>query len=418
MKQDNTINENKLQEKLEFIAQHRRNEPTKAIQMAQYALELAQKLHNKHAECTIHNYIGGINLQRGNLELGKQHLFYALEIYNKHLKDLELLARIKLGIGSYFFDIADYENALLHFLKALQYDIQELKPAIYNNIASVYLKLEHYEQAFKYLFEGLKISEEHKDNDRRIFFLYNIGSAYHFRQEYEKAVDYYNQTTEAIEQIQGYQYMKCLCLARIGIVKCDLGAFEQSFAFFDKALEISLKHDLHRERIRIIRRKGEAFLKINNIDAFLSFHEDSIKQAERFDLPQESLDSYKNLKEYYKTTEQFDKAFEYAEIINELQNKIFSKDRDSKIAQLADEKKHEIELLERKNEFIAAQNQILERTNKMLEEFAYVVAHDLREPLRSIISFTNLLERHNANQLDKTSSEFMHYIVSSAKHMN
>jgi light-regulated signal transduction histidine kinase (bacteriophytochrome) len=54
----------------------------------------------------------------------------------------------------------------------------------------------------------------------------------------------------------------------------------------------------------------------------------------------------------------------------------------------------------------------------MLEEFAYVVAHDLKEPLRSIVSFTNLLEKKNAKYLDADSKIYMDFIIKSGKHMN
>lgn len=403
---------------LDFIAANRRNAPNEAIEAANYSLTLARSLNDKHSECLLHNYIGGISLQKGNLDLGKQHLFDAFSIYNRHLEDLDLLAKIKLSIGSYYFDVGDFENALLYFFKALHYNCKEIKTALYNNIASVYLRLNQYEEAFEYLFEGLSISEELQDYDRRIFFLYNIGSAYHYQKEYLNAINYYHQTAEAIEKINGYQYMKCLCLTRIGIVNSDLKNYDSSLKYFDKALKVSVEHYLYREEVRILRHIGETKLLVKDIHAFIDFHKQGIEKAEKHDLPQEILKSYENLKDYYEREGLFQKAYLYATKIIEFQNKVFTKERDTKIADIADEKKHEVELLEQKNKHIESQNRMLERTNQMLEEFAYVVAHDLREPLRSIISFTNLLERKNATTFDEDSKAYMDFIVKSGKHMN
>ena len=400
------------------ISEYRRTNPIKALEIANTALILAQKLNDKHSESRLNTYIGGINLQKGNLNLAKNHFYKALSIYKNCLNDLDLLARIKLGLGSYFFDINDFENSLTYFFKALQLDIPLLKSAVYNNIASVYIRLNQYNEAFEYLFEGLRLSEEEENYDRQLFFLYNIGASYHSQKEYLNAIDYYHRTTEIIDKINGYQYMQCLCLSRIGTVNNDLGNYTTGFKYFNKALEISKKHSLNREQTRLLRQIGETKLKVNDKTSFLEYHHLSIQKAKKYDLPQEILSAYHNLKQFYKSLDNFEKAFEYAELIIELQKKSFTKERDLKVADIRKENKHEIELLAQKNQYIEEQNTILAQTNSMLEEFTYVVAHDLKEPLRSILNFTTLLSKKSQNQLNSESKVYIDYIIKSAKHMN
>ncbi|MGM0616166.1 MAG: PhnD/SsuA/transferrin family substrate-binding protein, partial [Pseudomonadota bacterium] len=60
----------------------------------------------------------------------------------------------------------------------------------------------------------------------------------------------------------------------------------------------------------------------------------------------------------------------------------------------------------------------LERSNKELEHFAYAASHDLRQPLRMVTSYAQLLEHQLGDDLDEDTSTMLHYMRDGAQRMD
>ncbi len=69
------------------------------------------------------------------------------------------------------------------------------------------------------------------------------------------------------------------------------------------------------------------------------------------------------------------------------------------------------------NQVMEAINRQLLQKNKELEQFAYVAAHDLQEPLRMISSFLSLIEQKYKHQLDDKGKQYIKYTIDGALRM-
>lgn len=58
------------------------------------------------------------------------------------------------------------------------------------------------------------------------------------------------------------------------------------------------------------------------------------------------------------------------------------------------------------------------QSNEELERFAYIASHDLKTPLRNIISFSSLLEREMSGQENVKAQEYLNHIKGSSRKLN
>lgn len=73
--------------------------------------------------------------------------------------------------------------------------------------------------------------------------------------------------------------------------------------------------------------------------------------------------------------------------------------------------------LQRLQKQLLEQNEELARSNRELEQFAYVVSHDLQQPLQGIIGFAKFILMKSEESLDNSTKESLNYILDSGWQM-
>jgi hypothetical protein len=95
-----------------------------------------------------------------------------------------------------------------------------------------------------------------------------------------------------------------------------------------------------------------------------------------------------------------------------------------KVIMLAVEVTHQVEMRKKIEEAVvkrtlelAESNRSLQRSNKELEQFAYIASHDLQEPIRKISTFTQLLE-FSIKDMSEKSKDYVTKIYNSTERMS
>lgn len=87
------------------------------------------------------------------------------------------------------------------------------------------------------------------------------------------------------------------------------------------------------------------------------------------------------------------------------------------VVALARSKRTAAEVSEQMTDRLADREHRLEQSNRELERFATIAAHDLQEPLRTILTFTDLIERRYGQTLNAEARDYLLRVAGAAARM-
>jgi len=471
-------NEEKVEILNELSYLSHREDIQKTFSYASEALELARKLDYTNGKAHALLYLSIAHSISGDSELSKEfnnttiHLADSLEAYILLMKAYNVKAFLLMKEGKPEEAIAIYQLALDI---AKREDDKKGYSSIKLNMAEIHAKNGDYKIARNHYKKAIEMAKEN-GNTHVVTWGYGLmADTYVQEKNYVKATTYLEKAIKDAEQskdIRTVSYAK----SRLAKVYLETGKIEsaqqQSLAAIDLIKKVGDKDVLAEEYIHLIC----IYLKGNLPNKAISTSKKGLNLTDEINSIQQKIKIQELLARSYAAINDYQKAYEYntltqsikdsldlsakKKLTAELEEKYQSKKKEAENAILRTEQHHQAHVIaqqksinffliivaflsallgyfafkayrnkQRNNllleEKVAARTLELQKTNTQLVQsneelsrFAYAASHDLREPLRNITNFTQLLQKELQSTPKKEVLQFMDIIHKNTAQMN
>ncbi len=393
----------------------------KSIDCSQKAFEIFGNLNNESYKGLSLNSLGTLHKRKGDYEASLSSYLQGLLIFNE-LKDSSLIASIINNIANLYLEMKQYDKALEFQLQNLEIkkklELHDKIPVVLINIGGIYLKRKEYKIALDYYKEALDLIPIEVNNYDKVLLVNNMGLIYYVTDRYSEANNYYLKALELEEKI-GEKSLKISTLKGIGFVLIKTDKFSEGEKYLIESLQLAKELGELRKQSEIADYLSSAYENKKQYKNSLIYSKlytelkDSILDLEKIKQITSLEQKYEAEKrEHQIASLEKEQAFQQLEITNkELENRKKSLQRNALIIavvlilliamyyRLDNKKRKKINVLLKKQNTkisyqrkeIVQQNEKLLESNKTKDKLFQIIAHDLRSPLVSIDSLTQLI---------------------------
>jgi len=391
----------------------------KLVLLLKQAEDLAIENEEFPIACDVLTLSGRINRIKGDLYKSLSQLNSAFKIHTKSCGDDKYrLGMIYRELSALYGDsFNDWHTAIEYSRKCIQLNVKELNPIFYNNIASNYISAGQYDDALPFLEKGKILTESANDYYSLSYIYENYGEVCRLKGDISKSIHYLNEglksVTLAYENHSKYQeviIINCYLILGLGKAYIDQKNYKEARLYIDKLRSLSIENHLFFGIDESYLLEGEIELALENYDNFLKLYDTAITTSS-------SQENYSNLDSWYRKVmfvyeqkQNYKMALEMSKKIIGNRDKHVIKESEIGISSFVENK--ESEILELINS-----NQAMQLQKEELEQFAYIVTHDLKTPLSNIANFAGLLLKKNGSQVDDKGKEYIQTIVSNSQEL-
>ncbi len=222
----------------ELYKQYVNNNPLKALEYTEQALDLATELNDASGMASSYNNLGVLNKNRGDYDKALGNYLKSVRLQEEH-KFNDALPYTYNNIGTIYSLKSEYPKALEYFNKALlQFESINHQLRVIgtlNNIGNVYSEMGDQEKALENYLRSLTIYEELDDNSQAFVPFSNIGNIYFQKGEWDNAMAFYESALD-LEKLNNDKNGMANALHNIGIVYKRTEKYDLAIEKFNEAL--------------------------------------------------------------------------------------------------------------------------------------------------------------------------------------
>ncbi|MEM7367819.1 MAG: ATP-binding protein [Bacteroidota bacterium] len=359
----------------------------KSIEYTSKALDIYKETNNFRGEISAINNLAMIYLKFGDVAKAEVKAKTSLLLCNSYEigKSEELRIMTSLTMGEVLLAKGEYEQSLEYFRKALSINkdlIEHKAPQMYGFMGEALQKLGKWQDAEKHINKGIGLYTKSNNKTSLATNLTFLGNLKIEMGLYAEAVDLCKRSLEIAEEINLVveNNAACACLFKAYREKGELENAIKYQALFSQTKDSIFST----EKIKAITSQELNFLHEKELLQLNHLRIDEKKQA-RIQLQKTIIISIAILS--------------FLIIVSLIYFNVITRKRKNEMSRKNDE-------LEK---YIAS--------NIRLQEFAHIVSHDLKAPLRIIHGFSTLLKKHLKNNNDETIEEYLGFITSNISNM-
>lgn len=363
------------------------------------------------------------------------HYIEAIDFYHKCIQansnqNNAMYYRANIGLGLAHKQIGQYKKALDYYTIALQGNLTDQLGSVYNNLSVIYRNLNDFDKAIEYAEKAYSFLTSIHNIQASIDILSNIGALLTVQKKYIEAENTLNKSLQ-LATLNQLPVQRIHVLNKLAQLYFDTQLYDKAERCIQDALfECDETHNTINS-ISLQFLYGQVFCAKNKCEKAINIFVNLLNNPSLKDV-YTRFHVLEELVQVLAKNERYKEAFQFQKDLISLKNEIFQRETESKLQSTKLKllnKEQEMELLrlreirdlnikleEKNNELLQHQLQLEDKNNDLLH-FSYALSHDLKEPIRQISNFTDLLSMSLKSTINERDSETLSYIKQGCKRM-